>query len=691
MEILSLLLMLYMTTFVYVPYFINIHIVLHLLLAMFLVSLEVAVLFVFNFLVFKTKDHSIIGAFNLCIVTGTFAWACYSANREVTAVAVALAVVTALAFDLFGRCFANIIKRERYIPGRIVFSLSTIWIALVMTVLCSKGIGHDFSKYYGQLAIDAQRNVNVPQLDDDKGKYRVGTFTYGDREEYDITSDSMDMTSFELEQPIKKMKMNYLFGTDFSAVPVNGKIWYPIGAKNRPVLFIVHGAHEAATPSHLGYDYLGQYLASNGYVVVSVDENILNVDGDNSSRALLLLENMKQVLAWNKDEYSLIYNLIDEEKICMAGHSRGGESVALAYLLNDYTSHPDNGNVNIYYHIPIKGIIAIAPTVDQDMPSDRSVRIGDVNYLMIHGSHDQDVVWTMGEKQYENIYFTGDKKCFKALVYVYGANHGQFNEQWGLADASGPLGKIFNMNNFLEEKKQQEVLKILVKAFLDTVLSNNPQSRNIFYDIDLYSDSLPLTAYQEMYYDSDMKMLCDFEDNVDMKSSDDSRISIDVDGAGYWRKQERTLGHYVKQDRANHVLEVKTRLDNECVVHINLKGMDIREKAFCIDIADMTEGEYATDDLLNYSVTLVDSQGHTAQAVNIEPVYSSLKLDLQKLETLTNTYEYKHQFETVCYKPTDFDIESNFDLGHIREVQITFHEDKKLLLFDNIALKDLNE
>lgn len=43
-------------------------------------------------------------------------------------------------------------------------------------------------------------------------------------------------------------------------------------------------------------------MASFGYFVVSIDENICNdlVD-ENDARAVLLLENIKQILSWNED------------------------------------------------------------------------------------------------------------------------------------------------------------------------------------------------------------------------------------------------------------------------------------------------------------------------------------------------------------------------------------------------------
>jgi hypothetical protein len=68
-----------------------------------------------------------------------------------------------------------------------------------------------------------------------------------------------------------------------------------------PVVFIIHGNHNLTTESYEGYAYLGEYLASHGYVTVSVDSNACNgcvfggLAGENDGRAVLLLNNIEQL------------------------------------------------------------------------------------------------------------------------------------------------------------------------------------------------------------------------------------------------------------------------------------------------------------------------------------------------------------------------------------------------------------
>lgn len=98
----------------------------------------------------------------------------------------------------------------------------------------------------------------------------------------------------------RKMAQNlsqFLYETYQKDAPIAGKIWFPKEAENCPVVFMAHGNHSITAESYRGYDYLGEYLASHGYVFVSVDENILNErSGENDARAVLLLENIGEIL-----------------------------------------------------------------------------------------------------------------------------------------------------------------------------------------------------------------------------------------------------------------------------------------------------------------------------------------------------------------------------------------------------------
>lgn len=140
-------------------------------------------------------------------------------------------------------------------------------------------------------------------------------------------------------------------------------------------MFLVHGRHTILSNSYLGFDYLAEYIAKFGYVVVSVDENFLNLyidqglKDENDARAILLLENIKQLEKYNKDDSCILFQKMDYEKIALAGHSRGGEAVVIASEFNAFDACPENAKITWDYHFNINTVISIAPTADMYKPA----------------------------------------------------------------------------------------------------------------------------------------------------------------------------------------------------------------------------------------------------------------------------------------------------------------------------------
>ena len=123
-----------------------------------------------------------------------------------------------------------------------------------------------------------------------------------------------------------------------------------------------------------GYAYLGELLASRGYIVVSVDQNFLNggpadvagpLSDENDARAWLLLEHLRLWHDWNNDPENPFYQRVDIDNIALMGHSRGGEAAAIAAMFNTLTSSPDDANIAFNYNYNIQTVIAIAPSYDQ--------------------------------------------------------------------------------------------------------------------------------------------------------------------------------------------------------------------------------------------------------------------------------------------------------------------------------------
>lgn len=427
----------------------------------------------------------------------------------------------------------------------------------------------------GQLTAQEKAGV-LQELED--GPYTVMAAAYGTGSGDALGSGTVNISRFAQNEGIDGFLKERYQGYPLTEVPLSGMVWYPKEVFRCPTLFIAHGNHNWITDSYLGYGYLGAYLASHGYVVVSVDENACNgLSNENDGRAVLLLENIRQIERYNRQERSPLYKKIDEGNLALAGHSRGGEAIATAYLFNGLDYYPENGNCAFRYHFSIKSLAAIAPTCGQYRPSGRDVELKDVNYLVLHGANDQDVFTFMGMEQYENVAFTGKKDCIKASLYLAGANHGQFNSLWGKYDLMEPVNRALNVKNFISEEEQQQVAKLFLRAFLDETLECNIQQENsdvetgagssgnggrkplgdssvetgagssgngsrkplegLLTDYRKYQEILPRTLYVQSYQSSSMETLCNFEEDARLETGTAPGVLVTASHVDSWREQ----------------------------------------------------------------------------------------------------------------------------------------------------------
>lgn len=602
-----------------------------------------------------------------------------------------ISFLVALSADIFGRCVFGFMKTRKWkqVFGYVALMFSAAFLVLFALFFHLDHYGENRIEKY--LAVYPENNreeiLGFSQYLEN-GSYAVSVIDYGQDNTFDIVTECVDISKIaEREGLVGKVHELY-FDNSLEEAPVAGRIWYPEGLTDCPVMFIVHGNHDFSVPSYLGYDYLGEYLASNGYVVVSVDENILNgLSNENDARAVLLLENMKAILDENEKLGSAIYGLIDTDKIAIAGHSRGGEMVATAYLFNDLEAYPDDGNVEFDYHFNISAVIAIAPTVDQYMPAEHAVEISDVNYLLIHGSNDQDVSLVMGEKQYNNISFSdeAEEKYLKSYVYIMGANHGQFNTTWGRYDGIPGTNGFLNTNHFLEDKEQQSIAKAYIRTFLDTILLNKNDYEELLVDNERYMEYLPETIYITNYMDSNFERYCSFEEDADITHGDTEDVKIHCYGMDEWKERMDTYGSGAEGE--NYVLDCTWEESAEPCIEIALPRTDLREGRLSFRFADMREE--TTDELseFNYIVELYDEHGNMVSVSNPKAIYPSLAVQLYKQDVFFGNYEYKHQMQTVQIDAKMFD-DKEFDYSSVCKMVIIMKEmENGHLILDDVGLQ----
>ncbi len=384
-----------------------------------------------------------------------------------------------------------------------------------------------------------------------KGPYEVSRLFYGTgTDEHRI--EYRDSVAFRTK-PVDASKL-ISFGDRASArerywgfgtkeLPLNGRVWYPDGEGPFPLVLIVHGNHNPRDFSDPGYGYLGELLASRGIIFTSVDMNFVNggVRGENDARGWLLLKHLEAWRSFNDDEANPFFGKADMSRIALIGHSRGGEAVGHAAAFNRLRYYPDDASLQFDFGFGIRSIIAIAPVDGQYLPTGRHVPVENVNYMVFHGSHDGDVTSFHGLRQYHRVRFTGDNPYLKTAIYVYRANHGQWNTVWNNKDNGPRSARILDLRPLLGPEEQRQFGMVYVSAFLEATLRDDHRYLPIFRDHRVIGGWLPKTMYITRFQTSGFRPLATFEEDIDVTTGTAPGVELHGDSLATWRESRLML------------------------------------------------------------------------------------------------------------------------------------------------------
>jgi dienelactone hydrolase len=334
-----------------------------------------------------------------------------------------------------------------------------------------------------------------------------------------------------------KLRRKY-WGFDFTKLPVNGRVWYPDGPGPYPLVLIVHGNHNMKEFSDPGYAYLGELLASRGFILASVDENFLNgfMRAENDARGWMLLKHLQAWRSFNDSAGSPLRGKVDMGNIALMGHSRGGEAVAVAGAFNRLTHYPDDANVKFEFGFAIKSLVAIAPVDGQYRPTEKGTPLSDYNYLLMHGSHDGDVSNFSGLTQYERLEYTGKGDFFKSVFFVYRANHGQWNTVWGSLDGGERSARSLDTRGFITKAEQRLFAEVVITAFLEATLRGKGEYLPLFRDHRTAGRWLPKTMYITRFQESSFAPVADFEEDVDVTTGASRDVVLRGDSLSTWKE-----------------------------------------------------------------------------------------------------------------------------------------------------------
>ncbi len=389
----------------------------------------------------------------------------------------------------------------------------------------------------------AQHTIDAPDPGA-RGTYPVLTLYYGSgtdrrraeyRDSVTIVTSSVDASAL-VDLGDNAESRNDYWGFTPEEYPRNARVWYPDGAGAFPLVLVVHGNHDMKDFSDPGYDYLGNLLASRGIILASIDENFLNgsIRNENDARGWMLLKHLELWRTFTDSAGSAFHGKVDMERIALIGHSRGGEAVAHAAAFNRLQHYPDDALVEFDFGFGIRSLVAIAPVDGQYKPAGRFVPVRDVSYLVFHGSHDGDVTNFAGLRQYQRVELGEDD--FKAAVYVYRANHGQWNTVWGANDSGRRSSRILELRALLEPEEQRRFAEVFVSAFLEATLRDDPRYLPLFRDHRVAGGWLPPTMYVTRFQEGTFRAVASYEEDIDVTTGTLPGVVLRADSAATWKE-----------------------------------------------------------------------------------------------------------------------------------------------------------
>ncbi|MDR4515923.1 MAG: hypothetical protein MRK00_00770 [Nitrosomonas sp.] len=572
---------------------------------------------------------------------------------------------------------------------------------------------------FQQINVSQLTNIENPSL---AGDSSVKNFTYGsgtDKQRFEFRgnvqyrTEPVDASSILYAWHGSKAKWREKFwGFGLDEFPINGSVWMPEGDGPFPLILIVHGNSSMEKFSDQGYAYLGELLASRGFIVVSVDQNFVNAtwSGDFKGqempvRGWLLLKHLEQWRSWNQDKFHDLFGKIKIDEIILIGHSRGGEAVAIAASFNTLSFFPDNANLEFDFNFNIIGIVEIAPT---DTRYFRRMALKNINYLSLHGSHDSDQASFFGFRQYQRIEFTDNNYWFNAGLYIHRANHSQFNTVWGDKDLKLPFSWLLDVNSVIAAEEQRQIAKVYISAFAETIFNRKKEYLPIFKNASVIRDWVPPTIYLNNFKDSKNLIIADFEEDIDLTTAKlgiIKALNLEI-----WREeplqfrdmntQENNaliLGWDSRADTNKHDKSYEIILDNPMDLQkveslllsmaagnpgelgVNNKGNYTGEN----DLNDDSKGE------LNFTIQLTDARNNRLSISSdaVKKIAPRLKINFMKLKSLNKYWgdSWEPSLESFEYPLTDFDGDIE-KFGKLHSIKFIFNKtDHGVLIMDNLG------
>ncbi|MBT8484170.1 MAG: hypothetical protein KJO43_01235, partial [Phycisphaerae bacterium] len=240
--------------------------------------------------------------------------------------------------------------------------------------------------------------------------------------------------------------------------------YYPTGIATMgrlPLITISHGNGH----NYTWYDYLGNHLASYGFVVMSHQNNtgpgIETASTTTYEHTDAFLGQLGSIAG------GALVGHIDTTRILWIGHSRGGEGVARAY------TRVENGSV-VPENYEADDIVFVSSIAPNNSLGPGATQPREVNYHLLWGAADGDISGSGSSTGTWSFAIFERAEGFRQSTYVHGADHNDFN-CCGFEDFTGPAGTAIG------RPEAQRVAKAVYLAAAQRYANGNIPALDLFW------------------------------------------------------------------------------------------------------------------------------------------------------------------------------------------------------------------
>jgi hypothetical protein len=317
----------------------------------------------------------------------------------------------------------------------------------------------------------------------------------------------------------------------------------------------------------------------------------------------------------------------------------------------------------------------------------------------LQGSHDGDLRSFTGARCYHRVAFADDHYWMKAALYIYRADHGQFNTVWGSCDLRPPLGYLLNRRPLLRGAEQRAITQVYVAAFLEATLHGKDEYVPLFHDHHCAAPWLPDTVYFSQFADSGFRMIADFEEATDPTQTSIPGGSQQGEYLRVW--QRRPMVGRDGEPLGNHVVALGWERSQETEIPsytITLPEippvMTYLDERMCLSFCLADTGEPNEDTQpIDLTIELAASDGNTARLPlsHVTLLQPALKVTFTKWPYWEHC-RYRSPMEPVLQTfeipLVDF-LKANprFDLGFLRQIRFRFDRTRAAtILLDDVGV-----